>query len=68
MRIADLDCLNLQYITDGGGKKTGIILPITEFEELLEDIQDLAVAAERYREPTISHDELLTELKNDGFI
>ena len=29
--------LQAQYITDSNGKKTAVILPIEEFEELLED-------------------------------
>ena len=41
-------------------------MPIEEFEELLEDVEDLAAVAERRDEPTVSHDELLTELKQDG--
>ena len=48
--------LNVQYITDQMGKKTAVILPIAEFEELLEDLADLVVVAERRDEPTISHE------------
>ena len=59
---------NLQYVTNQAGEKTAVILPINEFEELLEDLQDLAVVAERRDEPSISHDELLAELKRDGLI
>ncbi len=59
---------NLQYVTNQAGEKTAVILPIKEFEELLEDLQDLAVVAERRDEPSISHEELLAELKRDGII
>ncbi len=59
---------NLQYVTNQAGEKTAVILPINEFEELLEDLQDLAVVAERRDEPAISHEELLAELKRDGII
>lgn len=59
---------NLQYITNPAGEKTAVILPIDEFEELLEDLEDLAAVAERREEPTVSHDELLAELKQNGFI
>jgi hypothetical protein len=54
---------NLQYMTDEKGTRTAVVLPIAEFDELLEDISDLAVVAERRGESTISHDELLAELK-----
>jgi hypothetical protein len=60
--------LQAQYITDETGKKTAIILPIEEFEELLEDLQDLAVLAERRDEPTIPHEEVIAKLKRDGYL
>lgn len=59
---------NLQYVTNQAGEKTAVILPINEFEELLEDLHDLASVAERRSEPTISHEELLAGLKRDGII
>ena len=57
-----------QYITNDSGEKISVILPINEFHELLEDIEDLATVAERRDEPTISHEQLITELKRDGLI
>jgi hypothetical protein len=60
--------LQAQYITDAEGKKTAVILPIEEFEELLEDLQDLAVLAERRDEPTIPHEEVVAKLKRDGYL
>ena len=60
--------LHPQYITNVSGEKTSIILPIEEFEELLEDIEDLATVAERRDEPTIPHESLVAELKKDGLI
>ena len=60
--------LQAQYITDEKGKKTAVILPIEEFEELLEDIEDLAVLLERRDEPTVPFDEVVTKLKQDGLL
>lgn len=60
--------LHPQYITDENGKKTSVILPLPEFIELVEDIEDLAVVAERRDEPTISHEKLQRELSADGLI
>ena len=54
--------LQVQYVTNDVGKKTAVILPIEEFEELLEDIDDLAVLAERRNEPSISHAEVISQL------
>ena len=59
---------DLQYVTNQAGEKTAVILPINEFEELLEDLQDLASVAERRGHESISHEELLAELKRDGII
>ena len=58
----------VQYVTNSNGEKTAVIVPIEEFEELLEDVEDLAVVAERRDEPTVSHDELIAELKRDGLL
>jgi PHD/YefM family antitoxin component YafN of YafNO toxin-antitoxin module len=55
--------LQLQYVTNDAGKKTAVILPIDEFEELLEDIDDLAVLAERRDEPSLSHAEVISQLR-----
>jgi PHD/YefM family antitoxin component YafN of YafNO toxin-antitoxin module len=57
-----------QYITDADGRKKGVILSIEEYEELMEDIEDLAVLAERREEPTISHEELVADLKRNGYL
>jgi len=68
MSVLNMKNDDLQYVTNQAGEKTAVILPINEFEELLEDLQDLAAVAERRAEPTISHDELLAGLKQDGII
>ncbi len=60
--------LQAQYVTDEAGKKVAVILPIEEFEELLEDIEDLAILAERRDEPTIPHAEVIAKLKRDGLL
>jgi hypothetical protein len=43
--------MNTQFVVDEAGKKTSVILPIEDYEELLEDIHDLTVIAERKNEP-----------------
>ena len=64
--MIDTKNLALNYITDEAGEKNAVILPIEQFESLLEDIEDLAMVAERKDEPTTSHEDLLKELKQDG--
>ena len=65
VRLKDL---HPQYITNEAGEKTSVIIPIDEFQELLEDIEDLAVIAERRDEPTVPHEQLVAELKRDGLL
>ncbi len=60
--------LNPEYITDGKGHKKAVILPIDNYNELLEDLDDLAVIAERRDEGTVSHENVLKELRTDGLI
>jgi len=60
--------LNPRFVTDERGRKTAVILSITEYSELLEDLSDLAIIAERREEPTLSHKEFTAELKNDGLL
>lgn len=66
--MLDMKHLELQYVTNDAGEKTAVIMPISQFQELIEDIEDLASAAERRDEPTISHKDLVAELKRDGLI
>jgi len=66
--MLDLKQLDIQYVTNQTGEKTAVILSIKEFQELLEDINDLAAIAERREEATISHDDLIAGLKRDGVI
>jgi hypothetical protein len=58
----------LQYLTDEKGERRAVVLPLPEYEKLLEDLQDLAVVAERREEPTVPHQEFLAELRRDGIL
>lgn len=60
--------MGTQYLTDDAGRKTAVLLPIDQYEKLLEDLEDLAAMAERRNEPTISHGEFIQELKRDGLL
>ncbi|HUQ71247.1 MAG TPA: hypothetical protein VM165_17095 [Planctomycetaceae bacterium] len=55
----------LQYLTDEHGERTAVVLPITDYEKLLADLDDLATVAERREEPIIPHDRFVAELKRD---
>lgn len=62
------ETLHPQYITDENGHRVSVVLPISEYEELLEDLEDLETIAERRSEPTVSHDDLIAGLKRDGVL
>ena len=66
--MLDVRKLGINYVTNDAGDKTAVILPINDFNELMEDIEDLAAVAERREEPTVSHEELLAELRRDGLL
>jgi hypothetical protein len=57
-----------KYIVNEKGTKTDIIIPLAEYEELLEDLYDLAIIAERKDEPTLSLEELKKKLQDNGII
>lgn len=59
-----------QFVTNQKGERTAVIIPIDEFENLLEDIQDLITitVAERRNEMTVDHKEVKTRLKADGYL
>ncbi len=56
--------LKVQYITNDEGQRSAVVIPIEQFNQLLEDLADLAVIAERRDEPTISHAQLKTILSS----
>ena len=58
--------LHPQYITDDKGDKVSVIITMKEFENMLEDIEDLKTIADRKDEKTTSHEDFLKELKADG--
>ena len=54
------------YIVNDKGKKTSVVLPLSRYRRLLEDLHDLAVVAERRRERPIPIAEMKRRLKPDG--
>ena len=57
-----------QFIINEKGEKTAVILPIEEYDELLEDLHDLRLIAERRDEATVSFEELKERLKRYGLL
>lgn len=55
-------------MTDSSGEKVAVVLPLQEYDALMEDLQDLAVIAERRDESRISLEEVKRRLKADGLL
>jgi len=60
--------LQEQYVVDVKGKKTAVLLPLERYEQLLEDLHDLAVIAERRGEEVVSFEEVKRRLRQDGLL
>ena len=54
-----------EYVVKNG-KRTAVILPLAEYLELLEDLDDLGVIAQRKDEPTIPLEQVKRRLKRHG--
>ena len=59
---------NVQYVTDANGERTAVILPLDEYEELLEDRYVSRVAYETKDEPSRPLSEVVEEMRNAGEI
>lgn len=55
-------------MTNEAGEKTAVILPIGDYEALMEDLRDLAVIAERRDEETVAHKDVIDELRASGLL
>ena len=66
--MAKLAKLNEKFIVNEKGQKPAAILPIDTYERLLEDLHDLAVVAERKKEPVIPFKKVKEKLKKDGLL
>ncbi len=59
---------NVQFITDAEGHKTAVILPIDDYEELLEDIHLGRVARESKDDERRPFSEVVEEMRQVGEI
>ena len=63
-----MDTARERFVIDAKGKKTGVILPLKRYQDLMEDLHDLLVVAERRSEEPISLEEMKRRLRRDGVI
>ncbi len=53
-----------QFVTNDKGRKVAVVIPIKEYEELMEDLEDLAaIARQRDDDETIPFEEVMRKLK-----
>lgn len=52
----------LQYIVDGSGKRTAVVIDLDEWGEVWEDLYDALVSEARQNEPAIAWETLKSEL------
>ncbi len=51
-----------QYVVDEKGRKTAVLLPMNIYEQLLEDLHDLAIVAQRREETPVDLETMLERL------
>jgi len=60
--------MTTQFLTDDRGQKVAVVIPIADYESLMEDVSDLAAVAERRDDDRISLAELKEQLTADGLL
>lgn len=60
--------MTTQFLTDDHGQKVAVVIPIADYEELMEDVADLAAVAERRDDERISLADLKKHLIADGLL
>jgi len=63
-----MSLLKEHYVVDRKGGKTAVLLPYKRYEQLLEDLHDLAVVAERREETPIRLEEMKRRLRKNGVL
>ena len=57
-----------QYVVDEQNRKTAVLLPVAVYQQLLDDLHDLAVVAQRREDSTINLAEMISRLGIDDDI
>ncbi|MEJ6732423.1 MAG: hypothetical protein QNK90_10125 [Opitutaceae bacterium] len=60
--------MSTQFITDEDGQRVSVVLPVAEYEELLQNVSDLAAVAERREEKRVSLADVKKRLIADGLL
>jgi PHD/YefM family antitoxin component YafN of YafNO toxin-antitoxin module len=60
--------MTTQFLTDQGGKRVAVVLPGEDFDELMEDVSDLAAVAVRRNEERFTLDQVKKRLIAGGLL
>lgn len=60
--------MSKQFITDSAGQKISVILPMDEYLELMEDLEDLAAVAELKSVATMPWEQVQKDLIDNGLL
>ena len=63
-----MSTLQERYVVDAQGSRMAVILPLDQYERLMEDLHDLAIVAERREEEPISLEEMKRRLREDSLL
>ena len=60
--------MTTKFLTDKKGKKVAAVIPIKEYEEMMEDLIDIAACLEVSREETIPWEQVKKEIFGDAVL
>jgi hypothetical protein len=60
--------MSTQFVTNEKGKKIAAVVPIQEYEDLLQDVHSAAIIERRRNEETHSWEDLKKKLREDGIL
>lgn len=58
--------METQFVVDEDGKRIAAVIPITKYEELMEDLEDLAAIASMKDEEFVPYEEVVQKLFPNG--
>ena len=60
--------MSTQFLTDDVGRKVAVVIPMADYQALMNDVEDLAVAAERRDEERVPLEIVKERLVADGLL
>jgi hypothetical protein len=60
--------MTTRYLTDERGTKVAVVIPIADYDALMEDLADIACVAERRDEEPVWWEDVKKQLFTDGLL